>query len=415
MISFQRFTLSNGLKVIYHRDETSPVAAFNMLYNVGARDEDVNKTGFAHLFEHLMFGGSANIKNFDSPLQLVGGQSNAFTSNDITNYYMTLPAVNLETSFWLESDRLNMLSFSDHSLEIQRKVVIEEFKQRYLNQPYGDVWLLLRPLSYKIHPYKWSTIGEKIEHIEDASMQDVKTFFFSHYSPNNAILSITANLPYSKIQEFSEKWFAPIESRKIKLRSLPKEPQQKIKRELWVERDVPNDAIYITFHMDTRSGKNYHCADLISDLLSNGKSSRFYTKLVKGRSKFIELSAFIMGSLDNGLFVIAGKPANGVSLEEAYRLIRHELTDLCDIDVSTRELNRIQNKIHSSLTFQEISNLNKAMSLGYYELFDRAESINDESNKYRMIEPSQVSELARSLFRESNSNVLFYKSTKNAG
>ena len=413
MIDFHRFELSNGLKVIYHKDKFSPMAAFNMLYDVGARDENAHKTGFAHLFEHLMFGGSLNVKDFDKPLQFAGGQSNAFTSNDITNYYMTLPSVNLETAFWLESDRLNMLSFSERSLEIQRKVVIEEFKQRYLNQPYGDIWLLLRPLCYKVHPYKWATIGEKIEHIEDASMDDVKSFFFQHYSPKNAILSITANLSFSTIEKMSEKWFSPIESRNTILRSLPKEPLQKKKRELWVERDVPNDAIYIAFHMDARMGRNYHCADLISDLLSRGKSARFYSRLIKENSKFIDLSAFVMGSLDEGLFVIAGKPVKGISLQEAYQLIRQELNCLCEDSISKRELDKVKNKIHSSLTFQEISNLNKAMSLGYYELFDKAEGINSEFNKYKSIDAKHVSSLANTLFQEKNSSVLFYKAKNN--
>ena len=413
MIDFKKFQLTNGLKVIYHKDESSPIAAFNMLYDVGARDENPNKTGFAHLFEHLMFGGSLNIADFDKPLQFAGGQSNAFTSNDITNYYMTLPSVNLETAFWLESDRLNMLSFSERSLEVQRKVVIEEFKQRYLNQPYGDIWLLLRPLCYNVHPYRWATIGKKIEHIEEATIEDVKSFFFKHYTPSNAVLSIVADLPYSQIKELSEKWFLPLEKRNTYVRDLSKEPLQDKKRELWVERDVPNDAIYITFHMDARMGDDYHCADLISDILSRGKSSRFFSKLIKENPKFIDLSAFVMGSLDNGLFVIAGKPVKGVSLKQAYQLIMQEINCLCEISINKRELEKVKNKIQSSLTFQEISNLNKAMSLGYYELFNEAEAINHEFDNYKIIDSTKVSRVARKLFDEKNSSVLFYKSINN--
>lgn len=414
MINFRKFELSNGLRVVYHKDNSSPVAAFNMLYDVGARDENANMTGFAHLFEHLMFGGSSNIADFDGPLQLAGGQSNAFTSNDITNYYMTLPSVNLESAFWLESDRLNLLAFNKNSLEVQRKVVIEEFKQRYLNQPYGDIWLLLRPLCYKKHPYKWATIGEKIEHIEDANIEDVQAFFFKHYTPRNSILSISADLEFEKIQELSEKWFNPIEDRDLYVRNLKKEPVQLEKRELWVERNVPNDALYIAFHMDNRMGENYHVADLISDILSRGKSGRFFQKLIKDNPKFIELSAFIMGSLDNGLFVIAGKPVKGTSLETAYDLIRTELDLFSTNNVGERELQKNKNKIKSSLTFQEMSNLNKAMSLGYYELFDNADSINSEYIKYREVTSSDVKRVAEKLFSENNSNILFYKSKKDA-
>ena len=414
MINFRKFKLSNGLRVIYHKDKSSPVAAFNMLYDVGAKDENPNMTGFAHLFEHLMFGGSSNIPDFDGPLQLAGGQSNAFTSNDITNYYMTLPSVNLESAFWLESDRLNLLAFNENSLEIQRKVVIEEFKQRYLNQPYGDIWLLLRPLCYKNHPYKWATIGEKIEHIEDAKIEDVQAFFYKHYTPRNSILSITADLEFEKIQELSEKWFSSIEDRSMYARDLNKEPLQLQKRELWVERNVPNDAIYIAFHMDDRMGSDYHVADLISDILSRGKSARFYQKLIKDNPKFIELSAFIIGSLDNGLFVVAGKPVKGISLETAYELIRAELDLFVTNNVEERELQKNKNKIKSSLTFQEISSLNKAMSLGYYELFDNADSINNEFIKYREINSLDIKRVAEKLFAEKNSNILFYKAKNDA-
>lgn len=414
MIQSKKFKLSNGLRVVYHRDESSPVAAFNMLYDVGARDENPNKTGFAHLFEHLMFGGSSNIPDFDGPLQMAGGQSNAFTSNDITNYYMTLPSVNLESAFWLESDRLNLLDFNQNSLDVQRKVVIEEFKQRYLNQPYGDVWLLLRPLCYKIHPYKWATIGEKIQHIENAKIEDVRAFFFKHYTPRNSILSIAADLEFEKIEELADKWFSSIEDRSEYTRILSPEPIQLEKRVLRVERNVPNDALYIAFHMDNRMGEDYHVADLISDILSRGKSGRFYKKLIKDNPKFIELSAFIMGSLDNGLFVIAGKPIKGISLDTAYDLIRAELDLFSSEIIGERELQKNKNKIKSSLTFQEMSNLNKAMSLAYYELFDSSSQINNEFIKYENVSSSDINRVAAKLFSKKNSNILYYKSIKDA-
>ncbi len=414
MIKFERFELSNGLRVFFHKDTSSPVAAFNLLYDVGARDEDPNRTGFAHLFEHLMFGGSANIPEFDTPLQNAGGQSNAFTSNDVTNYYITLPASNIETAFWLESDRMNLLAFTNKSLEVQRKVVIEEFKQRYLNQPYGDIWLLLRPLCYKTHPYQWATIGKSIEHIKEANIQEVKSFFFKHYTPTNAILSIAGDLDIVDIKRMAEKWFGSIEKRRPYVRDLPIESAQDKKRELWVERDVPNDAIYMAFHMDKRSGSDFHTIDLISDLMSRGKSSRFHQKLIKNNPKFIDLSAFVMGSLDNGLFVISGKPVPGVDLNEAYNLIIDELQDIKDKLIEKRELQKLKNKIIASKTFQEISNLNKAMSLCFYELIGDADNINSDLSKYESISSERIKKVAKVLFSENNCNVLYYKSSQHA-
>jgi len=414
MIKFDSFQLSNGLRVLHHKDDSSPVAAFNLLYDVGARDEDPNRTGFAHLFEHLMFGGSANIPDFDLYLQRAGGNNNAFTSNDITNYYMTLPVSNIETAFWLESDRMNLLAFTEKSLEVQRSVVIEEFKQRYLNQPYGDVWLLLRPLCYKSHPYQWATIGKEIKHIEEASIEEVKAFFFKHYTPANAILTISGNVEFNEIETLSKKWFGSIDNRKKYVRDLSKEPIQNEKRELWVERDVPNDMIFLAFHMDKRTGLDYQVTDLISDLLGRGKSSRFYKNLIKEKSKFIELNAYIMGSVDNGLFVISGKPHTGVSLKEAYKLIWKEIEKIKEQLIDERELKKLKNKIYSSTTFQEMSLLNKAMGLCFYELLGDANDINSEINKYKIIDQKRVREVSGSILTEENCNVLYYKSIQNA-
>ena len=414
MINFDKFQLSNGLKVIHHKDGSSPVAAFNLLYDVGARDENPNRTGFAHLFEHLMFGGSANIPDFDLHLQKAGGQNNAFTSNDITNYYMTLPVSNIETAFWLESDRMNLLAFTDNSLEVQRNVVIEEFKQRYLNQPYGDVWLLMRPLCYKVHPYQWATIGKEIKHIEEATMEEVKSFFFKHYTPSNAILTVSGDIEFKELRSLAEKWFGPIENRKKYFRNLPDEPKQDQKRELWVERNVPSDMIFLAFHMDHRNGTNYQVTDLISDLLGRGKSSRFYKNLVKENAKFIELNAYIMGSIDNGLFVISGKPHKNVSLKEAYNLIWEEIEKVKAKVTDDRELQKLKNKIYSTTTFQEMSLLNKSMGLCFYELLGDAAEINNEIKKYDTIDHVKVKEVANSIFNEENCNVLYYKSNQNA-
>lgn len=412
MISFNKFKLDNGLTVIHHKDDSTPIVAFNILYDVGARDEDENRTGFAHLFEHLMFGGSVNIENFDTPLQMAGGQSNAFTSNDITNYYSTLPRENLETAFWLDSDRLNQLAFTPKSLEVQRSVVIEEFKQRYLNQPYGDVWLLLRPLAYQVHPYKWATIGKEIKHIEDATMEDVKAFFYKHYGPQNAILCVAGDLDLELVKSLSEKWFGGIDARIKYERLLPEEPRQEEYRELTVERDVPNDALYMAFHMPDRLSKDYYVADLISDVLSRGHSARLYKEYVMENPKFNDIHAYVSGNIEKGLFVFSGNPAEGVSLAEAQSLIWEAIDRIKTELVSERELEKVKNKVESSTVFGEMSALNKAMSLCFYELIGDAGKINMEVDNYLCITQEDVQRVALEMFRKENCSVLNYKAKK---
>jgi len=412
MIKFNKFTLENGLRVIVHEDNSTPIVAVNLVYDVGARDENPEKTGFAHLFEHLMFGGSENIELFDEPLQNAGGQNNAFTSNDLTNYYDTLPVQNIETALWLESDRMKSLAFTPKSLEVQRSVVIEEFKQRYLNQPYGDVWLLLRPLAYEVHPYKWATIGKEIKHTEDATMDDVKAFFYKHYGPKNAILSIAGNVTEESMKPLIEKWFGDIDGREKYVRNLPKEPKQTKFRKLEVERDVPSDMIYVAFKMGNRLDKSYYVSDLISDVMSRGESSRLYKKLIKENPSFTDINAYISGSLDEGLFIVSGKPKEGVSLDEAYQLIRKELdvmqTELCD----EKELTMVKNKVESTSVFGEMSVLNKAMGLGYFELLGDANMINEEKDKLQNITAQELLEESKKMFVEENCSVLYYKSKK---
>ncbi|MFO0355504.1 MAG: M16 family metallopeptidase [Sphingobacteriaceae bacterium] len=408
MIKFERFTLANGLKVIVHQDKSTPMACVNILYDVGARDEDENKTGFAHLFEHLMFGGSINIPNYDEPLQLVGGENNAFTTNDITNYYCTVPAENLETAFWLESDRMLSLAFTDKSLEVQRSVVIEEFKQRYLNQPYGDVWLLLRPLAFKAHPYKWATIGKEISHIENAVMDDVKGFFKKHYHPANAIMVVAGNVELEQVKQLSEKWFAPIASQPKVNRQLPVEPKQNEFRELTVHRDVPANAIYMTYHMCSRLHPDYYATDVLSDILSRGNSSRLYIALVKDKQLFSDINAYVSGDFDPGLFVVSGKVNDGVDVRVAEKAIEDELEKLKTKPVTDNELQKCKNKVESSITFSETDVLTKATNLAISELLGDADEINKEIEKYNTVTKEQLTRVANEIFQHNNCSTLYY-------
>lgn len=408
MINFERFTLDNGLKVLVHTDTSTPMAVMNILYDVGARDESPDKTGFAHLFEHLMFGGSANIPDYDEPLQLVGGENNAFTSNDITNYYLTLPAKNIETGFWLESDRMLELAFSKKSLDVQRNVVIEEFKQRYLNQPYGDVWLLLRPLAYTVHPYNWATIGKEISHVENATMDDVKAFFYKHYRPNNAILVVAGNVTLEQTKELCAKWFAPIPAGEKVERNLPQEPKQTEARKMIVERDVPASAIYKTWHIVDRLHPDYYAIDMASDVLSNGKSSRLYQRLVKDQKLFSDINAYQSGDIDAGLFVISGRLNNGVSMEDAEKAIDAELELLKNELLDERELTKLKNKLESNIVFGEMSVLNKAMNLAYAELLGDANRANNEIEFYRAITAADIQRVATEFFVPENSATLYY-------
>jgi zinc protease len=412
MIHFEKFKLKNNLTVIVHQDKSTPLACLNLLYDVGARDEDENKTGFAHLFEHLMFGGSINIPSYDEPLQMVGGENNAFTTNDITNYYCTVPSENLETAFWLESDRMISLAFTDKSLEVQRSVVIEEFKQRYLNQPYGDVWLLLRPLAYQVHPYKWATIGKEISHIEEATMQDVRSFFKKHYNPGNAILVVAGNVDNAEVKLLAEKWFGPIEAGVKPTRVLPAEPKQTQARRLTVERDVPASSIYKAYHMGSRNDDCYHTVDIISDILSRGNSSRLYKSLIKDKELFTEINAYVMGDFDKGLFVISGKIPDHIKMEDAEQGIFEEIEKLKSTLVSADELQKCKNKVESSVTFSETDVLTKATNLAISELLGDADLINREIEKYGKVTLEMIREQANIVLDENNCSTLYYLAKK---
>ncbi len=408
MIGFEKFILKNGLRLIVHQDKSTPIVAVNVLYDIGAKDEHPEKTGFAHLFEHLMFGGSINIPKFDMPLQKVGGENNAFTNNDYTNYYITLPKQNLETAFWLESDRMLSLIFSNKSLEIQRNVVIEEFKQVFLNQPYGDAWLLLRPLVYKNHPYQWATIGKEISHIENARLEDVKSFYENYYNPNNAILVVAGDVDPGEIKALADKWFGDIPSGIVPDRNLPEEKIQTATRSLSVKRNVPADAIYKAFHMSSRLDNDYYASDLISDILSNGDSSRLFSKLVKEEKMFSELQAFISGDMDNGMFIVTGKLMQGVEVNAAEQAIYQELEKIKNELVNPVELQKVKNKIESTLTFSEVSILTKAMNLAYFELLGGAGKINDEISHYEKVTPQDIQRVANNMFRTENDSTLYY-------
>ena len=412
MIQFNKFKLKNNLTVIVHQDKSTPLACVNILYDVGARDEDESKTGFAHLFEHLMFGGSVNIPSYDEPLQMVGGENNAFTTNDITNYYCTVPSENIETAFWLESDRMLSLAFTEKSLEVQRNVVIEEFKQRYLNQPYGDVWLLLRPLVYKVHPYKWATIGKEISHIEDATMQDVKSFFKKHYTPANAIMVVAGDVELEQVKLLAEKWFEPIANGEKPKRNLPAEPKQTEPSRLTVERDVPANSIYKAYHMCSRKDDEYHTIDIISDILSRGNSSRLYKALIKEKQLFTEINAYVMGDFDKGLFVISGKIPDDVKMEDAEKGIFDEIEKMKTQFVDEAELQKCKNKVESSITFSETDILTKATNLAISELLGNADLINQEIEKYAAVTLEKIKVQANLVLDENNCSTLYYLTKK---
>jgi predicted Zn-dependent peptidase len=410
MIHYNRFVLDNGLRVIVHEDTTTPMAVLNVLYDVGARDENPGKTGFAHLFEHLMFGGSINIPDYDGPLQRAGGENNAYTTNDVTNYYCQLPAENIETAFWLESDRMLSLAFNKKSLDVQRKVVVEEFKEHYINKPYGDAWHKLRGLAYKQHPYQWMTIGRELAHIEQARLEDVKAFFFKHYRPANAIAVVAGNVTTEKAKQLAEKWFGPIESGERYVRQLPQEPKQTSSRELSVNGDVPLDALYKSWHMPGRLDAGYHAADLITEILGGGGSSRLFQNLVKEKRLFSNIECYHFGSLDPGLLAIEGKLVKGVKMEDAESAVEEELEKIKAQLVSDDELQKVKNKTESMIAFEDITVMSRANSLAFYELLGNPELINEELAKYNAVTAEDIQSLSEQIFDRSNSNVLRYYS-----
>ena len=408
MIHFERFILPNGLRVLVHEDKSTPMAVVNVLYDVGARDEDPNKTGFAHLFEHLMFGGSINIPVYDEPLQQAGGENNAYTTNDLTNYYCQLPAENVETAFWLESDRMLSLAFGKKSLEVQRKVVCEEFKEHYINKPYGDVWHKMRELAYTTHPYRWMTIGASLSHVENATLEDVKAFFFKHYTPCNAILVVAGNVSAEKVKDLAEKWFGPIPAGEKYERNLPQEPTQTAARSSEVKANVPLDALYKCWHIYSRTDMRYYVADLITEILGGGGSSRLYQALVKEKQLFSNIECYHLGSTDTGLLTIEGKLVKGVNMKDAEAALNEELSKLQQDGITQKELDKVKNKTESMIAFEDMSVMSRAASLAMYELLGDADLINKELQRYQAVTAEELQTQSKIIFDENNCNTLYY-------
>ncbi|MEO8770669.1 MAG: pitrilysin family protein [Ferruginibacter sp.] len=410
MIQFEKFSLENGLRVLVHEDKSTPMVVVNVLYDVGARDENPEKTGFAHFFEHLMFGGSKNIPVYDEPLQVAGGENNAYTTNDLTNYYCQLPAENIETAFWLESDRMLSLAFGKKSLEVQRKVVSEEFKEHYINKPYGDVWHKLRELVYTTHPYKWMTIGASLKHIEDVKLQDVKDFFFKHYTPSNAVLVVAGNVNVETVKTLSEKWFGSIPAGVKYDRNLPKEPKQTAPRFLEIKANVPLDALYKVWHIYPRTDPRYYTADLITDILSGGGSSRLFQSLVKEKKLFSSIDCYHLGSTDSGIITIDGKLVKGIDIKVADAAVMEELKKLQKDGITTAELEKVKNKTESAMAFEDMSVMSRAQSIAMYELLGDADLINSELSKYQSVTAEQILEESRIIFDENNCSTMYYLS-----
>ncbi|HEY6899751.1 MAG TPA: pitrilysin family protein, partial [Puia sp.] len=353
-----------------------------------------------------------HIEDFETPLQLAGGENNAYTTNDFTNYYIQLPAENIETAFWLESDRMLSLAFSEKSLEVQRKVVMEEFKEHYINKPYGDAWFKMRELVYTKHPYRWMTIGKELSHIEDAKLQDVKNFFFKYYRPANAILVVGGKVTVQQVRELAQKWFGDIPAGEKYVRNLPVEPRQQEARKLVVKADVPLDALYKCYPMAARTEKGYYVADLITEVLGGGASSRLHQSLIKEKKLFSQIDCYHTGSNDPGLVVIEGKLIRGVSLETADAAVGEELEKLKKETITEKELTKIKNKTESAIVFEDMSVMNRVNSLAIYELLGDVNMMNTELDKYRAVTAEEIRATSRELFDARNSNTMYYQSEK---
>jgi len=413
MVKFNEGILDNGLRVFIQSDFLTPMISLNIAYDVGSKDETPEKTGFAHLFEHLMFSGSKNAPDFDTPLQSAGGTNNAFTSVDVTNYYIQVPKANIDTALWLESDRMKMLSFSEKGLEVQRKVVVEEFAQSYLNVPYGDFYLELRPTVYQpSNTYAWPTIGKHPDHITNATMDDVKSFFGKHYRPNNAVLCISGPVTFEEGMGYVKKWFSDIEPADIPKRNYANFNLLKPVSELVLERDVPLDAFYNVYSMPGKRSDDYYRFDLVSDILSRGDSSRFSNEIIGKTDLFSDLNAYVTGDWEHGLFIVGGKLNEGVKQEEAEALVQKSIAKLLKDGVSDKELNKLSNTTISQHAFQNIAGLNRAMLICLGAILGDANLINTEAGLYGQVGKDDIMSAAQELFVSQKPYTFKYKAQK---
>ena len=401
-------TLSNGLRVLHIPVEDSQMVYVNLLYGVGARNEDYEHTGLAHLLEHLMFEGTKAVPSFDEPLESAGGENNAYTNNDVTNYYISLPKQNAELAFWMESDRMCNLTFEKSKVDVQRQVVMEEFKQTTLNKPYGDVSMILRAMAFKKHPYRWSTIGRKLSHISDVPTRVIRSFYKRYYAPNNAVLAVVGNISFEQVKEWSIKWFGDIPAKDMVKPQLPVESRQMRQRRKVVYRNVPADALYVGFHMGGRLDADYYPCDVISDVLSNGYSGRLLLRLVKEQKLFSKIDAFISGSEDAGMFWIYSRVAEGVCIKDAEAALWRELDNLKQELLHEEELEKVRNRFESEYTFRNISGENLSNNIALAELRGDLDSHLREPERYRAVTAEDVRDAARELFRKGNSSVLYY-------
>lgn len=409
MTTIKEFVLANGLTILIDEDPNTPLVTLNLLYKVGSKHEKESKTGFAHLFEHFMFEGSINIPHFDSELQKAGGDNNAFTTVDLTNYYETLPAVNIETALWLESDRMLSLDFNQKSLSTQISVVCEEFKQNYLNKPYGDVWHLLMDLCYQQHPYKWPTIGKELSHIESITLEDTKDFFYTYYRPNNAILSIAGGIKAEEILPKIEKWFGEIPAGPAIHYTKTQETTQQSDRFLTVERNVPQPMLYKAWHTVSRTHTDYYAVDIITELLGTGDSSRLHEELIEKRELCSEVSCYLSGTDEDNLLIIEAKPLDGIELEAVDIAIQEVLQAFSQNPIAERELQKVINKACNYIAFTNETHQNKSFNLAYFKSIDAIHLYGNEHEAYSKVSLSQVQEVAQQLFTQQFSNTLFYK------
>ena len=409
MISYEKMVLQNGLTVLMHEDKNTPIASISVLYKVGSRDEHPEKTGFAHLFEHLMFGGSVNIPDYDGVMQRAGGENNAYTNHDYTHFFTTLPAINIETALWLESDRMLEIMLQKEVLDVQKKVVVEEFYETCLNLPYGDVWHELSSLNYEKHPYKWPTIGVHPSHIERANLTDVKKFYNKYYHPGNAILVMAGPISIKRMKELAMKWFNDIPSGKTIKKNYSSEPPKKEARHKQSQAEVPVDAIYMTFPCPARADKAFYAVDLLSDIFSNGPSSRLIHRLTRENKYFNHIDCYVTGDFDPGLIVFEGRPTEKISLQDAEEIMSKEINDLKNQLIDTAELQKWKNKAESTLVLSEMGIQSKSMNLGFFEALGNADLMNAESEIYQSLTAEEIQQAAKVWLRDDQKSVLTYK------